>query len=66
MKSVKCIFIFRFLMLSLSLVESKATEGHRIRSFPEGFVFGTATASYQIEGGWDADGEYSIIKNILF
>ena len=27
------------------------------QKFPDGFLWGTATASYQIEGAWNEDGE---------
>lgn len=27
-------------------------------TFPDDFIWGLATASYQVEGAWDADGNY--------
>ncbi|XP_072947938.1 myrosinase 1-like [Epargyreus clarus] len=33
----------------------KSTWGTEDRKFPPGFKFGAATASYQVEGGWNAD-----------
>ena len=32
--------------------------------FPDEFLFGAATASYQIEGAWNVDGKF-LIKNIF-
>jgi hypothetical protein len=30
--------------------------GHTNHSFPVDFIFGTATAAYQIEGAWNHEG----------
>ena len=36
--------------------EGTATERKSARGFPKGFIWGTATAAYQIEGAVNADG----------
>lgn len=36
---------------------SHASRNHRFRDFPKGFLWGAATAAYQIEGAWNADGK---------
>jgi len=32
------------------------------RKFPDGFMWGTATAAYQIEGAWNAAGKYTSVS----
>ncbi|XP_045512033.1 myrosinase 1-like isoform X2 [Pieris brassicae] len=49
-----------YVLLAIGLCVSES-QGHRIRheirQFPNHFLFGTATASYQIEGAWNVDGK---------
>ncbi|KAJ0170738.1 hypothetical protein K1T71_013510 [Dendrolimus kikuchii] len=44
-------------LLSILVVSCLAASVKQQRKFPDDFIFGTATASYQIEGAWDEDGK---------
>ncbi|XP_026729957.1 myrosinase 1-like [Trichoplusia ni] len=47
----------KLILLSLVLAVCQASTVRQQRKFPDDFLFGTATASYQIEGAWNEDGK---------
>lgn len=53
-----------WLTVALSVGAVLSTSDHQdgeflYKQFPDDFLWGTATSSYQIEGAWDADGMLS-------
>lgn len=47
-------------MILISSVESETPDSSNVigdRKFPDDFLFGAATAAFQIEGGWNASGK---------
>ena len=63
--SVRVVLSSRFIMrllvslllVSVTVLGYNPEEDLLYDHFPEDFVWGAATAAYQIEGGWDADGK---------
>lgn len=61
---------YKFILFSSILISILAstwgeTRRQNVRKFPDGFQFGTATASYQVEGAWNEDGEYDEVRITL-
>jgi hypothetical protein len=57
MSHFKVLFIFCCIIYSRVGVQSSSVLNTKRGLFPDNFRWGFSTASYQIEGGWDADGE---------
>jgi len=44
-------------LFPLILHSTRSQEDFLWDTFPDGFQWGTSTSAYQVEGGWNADGE---------
>ena len=58
MKLSTCLVV----LLGAVLATGQASDDFLYDTFPNDFLWSTATSSYQIEGGWNADGETVCLK----
>ena len=56
---------FLLVLVCSILVAGKQSDDFLYGTFPSDFLWSTATSSYQIEGAWDADGEFFPISVIV-
>jgi Glycosyl hydrolase family 1 len=61
MTTVKVVAILALSTFGLAIAQNEILYGQ----FPDDFIWGAATSSYQIEGGWDADGINAYISSYI-
>merc|ERR1712223_2381741 len=65
-KMVRAIFLFSILLCSIALALAYNPEEELLYdSFPDDFLWGSATAAYQIEGAWNEDGKGPSIWDVF-
>merc|ERR1712038_451678 len=65
-KMVRAIFLFSILLCSIALALAYSPEEELLYdSFPDDFLWGSATAAYQIEGAWNEDGKGPSIWDVF-
>merc|ERR1712223_171606 len=65
-KMVRAIFLFSILLCSIALALAYNPEEELLYdSFPDDFLWGAATAAYQIEGAWNEDGKGPSIWDVF-
>ena len=59
-----------FLVYSVSILHSVSCVNEDgpflYKKFPDDFLWGTATSAYQVEGGWNEDGEFYTMVIVFF
>ena len=54
-------FLVFFIILTSHVCDGETDDDLLYDTFPDGFLWGTATSSYQIEGAWNVDGKLHIL-----